>query len=195
MPEQTSMVGANIRKIRIAKGLPVEEIARLSGLSIGTINGIEDQQISPPLGHIVSLSKALMVSICDIFGDRADSSFCITRNDSREAVSRFSSIGNPGGYSYASLGHQKQNRQMEPFLVTLSPVEGSQPEPNQHAGEEIIFVLTGQVNVTLAGHTDTLSPGDSIYFDSNLPHIVVCNGREPASIVAVIYAEKELHIF
>jgi quercetin dioxygenase-like cupin family protein len=84
---------------------------------------------------------------------------------------------------------------MEPFLVTLNPTEEHRVEPNQHVGEEVIFVLDGQVDVKLADHADVLNPGDSIYYDSNLPHVVSCHGDQPATILAVIYARKEIMVF
>ena len=195
MSEQNNTIGERARGLRLKKGMSTEDLSRLSGIPTATLLGIEDETISPPLGNIVSLAKALEVAVGDILGGSADSSFCIVRNDNRETVSRFSSTGKSGGYSYQPLGLQKQNRHMEPFHVTLTPTEASLAQPNQHAGEEIIFVLTGQVEVTLSEHNDILNPGDSIYFDSNLPHIVACHGEEPASIFAVIYAEKEMMIF
>ena len=79
-------------------------------------------------------------------------------------------------------------------MVTLNPGEVPS-EPNQHVGEEILFVLEGQVHVSLAGHTDILQPGDTIYYDSNLPHIVSCHGEQPARLFAVIYARKDMMIF
>ena len=83
---------------------------------------------------------------------------------------------------------------MEPFLVTLTPAESPQVEPNQHIGEEIIFVLEGKVEVSLLDKTEILNPGDSIYYDSTMPHIVSCHGKEPATILAVIYAKEEIII-
>lgn len=195
MPDQNIKIGERLKSLRLDKKLSIEDVAQKSGISASTIASIEGKTVSPPLGQIISLANALQVTLGELFEDSADSPFCIVRGDSRKTVSRFSSAdGKSGGYSYESLGHQKQNRHMEPFLVTLTPGEASQVEPNQHVGEEIIFVLEGQVEVKLSGHTDVLNPGDSIYYDSNLPHIVSCHGKEPATILAVIYAEKEMMI-
>lgn len=83
---------------------------------------------------------------------------------------------------------------MEPFLVTLNPVSGEDAESNQHIGEEFIFVLEGQVKISLLDHEDILHPGDSIYYDSNVPHIISCHGNQPATILAVIYAKEEMII-
>jgi transcriptional regulator with XRE-family HTH domain len=195
MPSKNSSIGERIRAFRAEKGLSLGEVARQSGLSESLVAGIEARKISPPLGAIINLAKTLQVSVGELFGDSADSPFCIVRSDDRKTVSRFNSpAGKSGGYSYESLGHQKQNRQMEPFLVTLNPSKDREIEPNRHDGEEILFVLDGQVDVRLADHEDILNRGDSIYFDSNLPHVVSCHGSEPATILAVIYARKEMLI-
>ena len=196
MPDKNVKIGEITKSLRLKKNMSIEDVSRASGLSESIISGIEDHSVSPPLGNIISLAKVFQVTVGEFFGDSADSPFCIVRSDDRKSVSRFSSTGGiSGGYGYESLGHQKQNRQMEPFLVTLSPGKSAQVEPNQHVGEEFIFVLEGQVNVSLADHTDILNPGDSIYYDSNLPHVLSCQGDAPATIVAVIYAKKEMLIF
>lgn len=195
MSDHNMRIGEKVRSLRVEQGLSIADVAEQSGVSAETITGIEDHTVSPPLGDIVSLAKAFRVTVGEFFGDSADSPFCIVRSDDRKTVSRFSSFqGKSGGYSYQSLGHQKQNRQMEPFLVTLTPTRTHQTAPNQHVGEEIIFVLEGQVDVRLADHTDTLNPGDSIYYDSTLPHVISCHGDTPATILAVIYARKEMFI-
>jgi transcriptional regulator with XRE-family HTH domain len=195
MPEQNLKVGAKIKTLRLEKQLSIAEVANLSGISASTLAGIEGQSISPPLGHMITLANVFRVTLGELFGDSADAPFCIVRSDNRKTVSRFSSAtGKSGGYSYESLGHQKQNRHMEPFLITLAPDEAHQVEPNKHFGEEILFVLSGQIEVTLAEHTDILNPGDSIYYDSNLPHVVACHGPEPATILAVIYADRDMLI-
>ncbi|MDH3454160.1 MAG: cupin domain-containing protein [Desulfuromonadales bacterium] len=195
MPEQNIRIGERVKSLRLDKKMSIEDVAQKSGISAAGVAAIEDQTVAPPLGHIISLANALQVTVGELFEDSADAPFCIVRSDARKTVSRFSSAGGKsGGYSYESLGHQKQNRHMEPFLVTLTPGEASQAEPNQHLGEEIIYVLEGQVEVRLSGHTDVLNPGDSIYYDSNLPHIISCHGKQPATILAVIYAEQEMMI-
>ena len=195
MPDPNIKVGEKISRLRIEKNLSIEDVAKKSGIPESTISGIEEHTILPPLGDIVSLAKVFEVTVGELFDDSADSPFCIVRSDDRKTVHRFSSTpGKSGGYSYESLGHQMQNRQMEPFLVTLTPSEVAPLETNKHVGEEFLFVLGGQVEVRLADHTDILNPGDSIYYDSTLPHVVTCHGDKPATILAVIYAKKEMFI-
>lgn len=195
MADAKKSVGERIKALRLEKGMTVAEVATASGLAESDLESIENLTVSPPLGYIVSLAKAFRVSLGDLFGDSADAPYCIVRSDDRKTVSRFKSAeGRSGGYHYESLGHQKQNRQMEPFLVTLVPQQDLRLEANQHDGEEILFVLEGQVEVRLGEHADVLGPGDSIYYDSTLPHVVSCRGDSPARILAVIYAKKDMII-
>lgn len=196
MSGENVTIGEKIHSLRIAGGYTLAELASKAGMNEKNLADIENQRVAPPLGDIVSLANVFQVAVGEIFGDQADSPFCLVRSKNRPRVPRFSAASNKtGGYTYESLGYQKQNRQMEPFLVTLAPTEARQAEPNQHAGEEILFVLEGQIKVELAEHTDILNPGDSIYYDSTLPHIVSCQGDSPARILAVIYAKKEMIIF
>jgi transcriptional regulator with XRE-family HTH domain len=195
MPDKNIKIGERIRGLRIAKGLSIADVSKQSGIAESTIYSIEGHMVSPPLGNLVSLAKVFGISVGDFFGDSGDSPYCIVRSDSRKTVSRFNSTdGTSGGYSYESLGQQKKNRHMEPFLVTLTPTESPQVEPNQHIGEEILFVLEGKVDVRLLDQIETLNPGDSIYYDSTMPHVVSCHGKEPATILAVIYAKDEMII-
>ena len=195
MADQKTTIGERVAGFRQQRGLTVEEVAAKSGIPAATVTAIEGSQVSPPLGQIIGLAEALEVTLGDLFGDSADAPFCIVRSGDRKTVSRFGSAeGRSGGYSYEHLGYKKQNRHMEPFLVTLNPTDGQPAEANQHLGEEILFVLEGEVEVRLGEHKDVLGVGDSIYYDSNLPHVVSCHGDAPATILAVIYARKEMLI-
>lgn len=195
MSDKDIKIGEKIRGLRIAKELSIADVAQLTGIPESTLYSIEGHLVSPPLGNLISLAKVFEITVGDFFGSGGDSSYCIVRSSDRKTVSRFNSTdGTAGGYSYESLGQHKKNRHMEPFLVTLSPVQSSQIEPNQHIGEEILFVLEGKVKVKLIEHEEILNPGDSIYYDSTMPHIVSCYGEEPATILAVIYAKEEMII-
>ena len=195
MSANDTKIGEKIKHLRITKGLSIKDVAQKTGITEINLNRMEKQELSPPLGNLVSLAKVFEIPVGDFFGDSGDSPFSIVRSDNRTKVSRFNSTANkPCGYSYEGLGQQKRNRQMEPFFVTLNPEEAHKVEPNQHIGEEFLFVLEGQVQVSLLDYTDILNKGDSIYYDSNIPHIVSCHGEEPATILAVIYAKEEMII-
>jgi transcriptional regulator with XRE-family HTH domain len=195
MSDMHKKIGDILRTLRTGKAMSLEEVAERAGISADQLQKMEAQQTSPPLELIFRFAEIFGVPVSTVMGDSADSSFCLVRRNAGTAVSRFAPAGGTApGYSYEGLGQQKKDRQMEPFLITLVPHEVHRAAPSEHAGEEFIFVVNGRVKVTLLDHTDLLGPGDSIYFDSYLPHTVVCDGDEPATILAVIHEKYEMII-
>ena len=111
-----------------------------------------------------------------------------TRADSEEF---YASKSYSGEYALLTLNADKSPLR---FLqkAHINQLSGKVKKVNY--GEEIVFVLEGQVEVRLSDHADILNQGDSIYYDSTLPHVVSCYGDGPATILAVIYAKKEMII-
>jgi quercetin dioxygenase-like cupin family protein len=81
---------------------------------------------------------------------------------------------------------------MEPFFVELlpEPDKAALPAFSSHAGEEFIVVYSGRVEILLGDETYALEAGDSIYYDSAVPHYVRCLGKMTAAIYAVLYVPQ-----
>jgi len=182
-------VGERIKSLRETKGLSLKELAESSGFSTALLSQMENHLISPSLGTMVKLAAAFGVKVGDLLGETHEEPFTIVRKDERKKVSRFASKdGVKYGYSYESLGFEKKDRRMEPFIVTLEPATVKTLKTSVHDGEEFIFVLEGEMEVILGDHTDILYPGDSIYYDSTIPHRVQCHQDKETRILAVLYA-------
>lgn len=182
------LVGERIKRMREKAGVSLQELAERAGYSAALLNQIENHLVSPPLGALGKIAHALGVKIGDLWGERARDPYAIVRKGDRRQVSRFASKeGVAYGYAYQSLGFGKKDRHIEPFLIRLEPPTVKDPKPSVHDGEEFLFVLTGRMEVHLDGHTDVLEPGDSILYDSSVPHRVACHGGEPAEVLAVIW--------
>lgn len=182
-------IGEKIKRFREDHALTLKDMAKRTGLSTAVLSQIENHLISPPLGTLIRITQALELRPGHFFDQHPDKPFTIVRKEERRPVSRFASKrGIQYGYSYESLGHDMKDRHMEPFLVTLEPATLASPKPAAHDGEEFLFVLEGEMEVTLGDHSDVLQPGDAIYYDSKIPHLVQCKGGEKALILAVIYS-------
>lgn len=181
-------VGEKIKQFRETKGLSLQDLADRTGFSPAFISQIENHLISPPLGALIKIAHGLELEIGKFFDQSGTAPFTIVRKHERKPTSRVASKeGVRYGYSYESLAPDKINRKMEPFLVTLEP-GAKKGLPYSHEGEEFLFVLEGRVEIQLGNYTDILEPGDSIYYDSTVPHRVSSADDTPARIVAVIYA-------
>jgi len=192
-PVPEMRVGEKIKRLREDRAMSLEEMSKKTGLSSSVLSQLENHLISPPLGTLIKIACAFEVPVGYFFRDQPEQDpFCLVREHERQKVSRFASKdGVNYGYSYEALGYGKKDRHMEPFVVTLTPATLGPADLSSHAGEEFIYVLEGEVEVTLGDHTDRLRPHDSIYYDATLPHRVSCAQGRPAKIVAVIWAPEK----
>jgi transcriptional regulator with XRE-family HTH domain len=183
-------VGERVKEVREKRGLSLKDVSQRTDIDVAMLSQIEGGVVAPPLGTIIRLAKALDMKMGYFISGEEDRPYTIVRRDDRKVVSRYDSKkAKYYGYEYESLAPHKKDRHMEPFLVTLEPAE-TEEERSTHDGQEFIFVLQGQVEVRLGEETHILDPGDAIYYDSTVPHLVKSHGKKTTKILAVLYAEK-----
>ncbi len=183
-------VGERVKQVREKKGLSLEDISQRTDIEADYLKEIEQGAVSPPLGVLIKLAKALEMKMGYFISGEEDRPFTIVRASERKIISRYDSQkGKRYGYQYESLAPHKKDRHMEPFLVTLVPSE-TEEERSSHDGQEFIYVLEGAMEVRLGDEVYLLNPGDSIYYDSTVPHLVKCHGTERTKILAVLYTER-----
>jgi transcriptional regulator with XRE-family HTH domain len=184
-------VGAKVKAFRQNKALSLQDVAQRTGFSESLISQIEAGEVLPPLGDLVKLARALEMKMGYFLAQGESKPYAVVRKTNRKPVSRYGSQKTIRyGYSYESLAPEKRERNMEPFLVTLEPTSADEPQ-STHDGEEFIFVLDGEIEVLLGENREVLSPEDSIYYDSSLPHRVRSHGERSARILAVLYAQEK----
>ncbi|RLB37323.1 MAG: hypothetical protein DRH20_07985 [Deltaproteobacteria bacterium] len=183
-------VGERVRKARQARGLSLEDIEKRTGIDLGTLQQIEEGSFAPPLGTVIKLAKALEMKMGYFISGDEVRSYTIVRGTERRVISRYDSTKSDHyGYQYEALAPHKKDRHMEPFLVTLEP-SATEEERSAHDGQEFIYVLEGEMEVRLEEEVHVLQPGDAIYYDSTVPHLVKCHGDRVTRILAVLYAER-----
>jgi transcriptional regulator with XRE-family HTH domain len=184
-------IGQRVRSVREEKDLTLKDVAQRTGLESGYLEQIESGLVSPPLGALIRLAKALDMRLGRFISTGEVKPFTVVRKDERRVISRYTSAQEDQyGYTYESLAPDKKDRHMEPFMVTLVPSK-ARTDVSTHAGQEFIYVLEGAMEVTLEDHTEVLYPGDSIYYDSTVPHLVRCHGDKETVILAVLYTEEK----
>ncbi len=98
-------------------------------------------------------------------------------------------LGRPdGGYFYESLAYKKSRKSMEPFLVEFERKGREEVSFYSHEGEEFIFVLEGNLEFQTKDEVHQLKAGDSLYFESDVPHGYRALGRRNAKAIAVIFS-------
>jgi len=183
----SSNVGRKIKQLREFQNISIEELAERAGLSSKLVKQIEEEQAYPSLGPLIKIARALGVRLGTFLDDEITSNCVVVKKEDKRKVMRFpSKETRVGDLNFESLGFNKKDRYMEPFLITIDPGDENEPIISTHEGEEFLYILEGEVVVTCGNETHVLKPGDSIYYDSVLPHNVRSNGK-PAKFLAVVY--------
>lgn len=178
----------NIKKFRINRKMSLERLAKLTGLTKGYVSKIENSDKAPPFSTLIKIADALNTDISLLIAEDSeapeDMSLCIVRkNERKEVVSR----GTLYGYHYEALAHKKIGKNMEPYIILPAFHEKG---VFSHEGEEFMYVLEGTHEFIYDGKKYILNAGDSIYFDSVIPHSGRSIGKKKAKILAVMYSYK-----
>jgi len=99
-----------------------------------------------------------------------------------------STVGLIERLEFFSLASDKSDRHMEPFLIDVHPPTSEDCKLSSHEGEEFIYVLAGQIDVVYGKERYTFQAGDSIYYDSIVPHNGHAGAHLDARTLAVVYA-------
>jgi transcriptional regulator with XRE-family HTH domain len=182
-----STIGNRIQSYRQRQKLSIEDLADRTTLSAEFIKAVEDDDMYPSLRPLVKLARALGVRLGTFLDDQVSSDPLVVRLAEREEELTMHPDGKEPGVVFHSLGRGKTDRHMEPFFIELLPKSCQDDTLSSHEGEEFIVVHSGQMRLLYGQEETILSPGDSVYFNSVVPHNVACHGGEKAEIYAVLY--------
>lgn len=184
-------IGTKLTTLRESLGLSTTELAERCDCDASVIEGLEGGEIAPSLAPLIKVTRALGVRLGTLLDDEAHIGPVVTRRDAADAASRVRSLetaSDAGVLDFFSLASGKTARHMEPFLIDVNPASDETHSLSSHEGEEFIYVLGGVIEIAYGKDVHVLELGDSIYYDSIVPHQVRAAGDRMARILAVVYA-------
>lgn len=180
-------VGERIRAFREKQNLSLADLAGRTGLDESFLDSVETKDLYPSLGPLLKIARSLGVRLGTFLDDHVSRDPLVIRLGERtEEFSMHQAGDTPASHNYYSLGKGKTDRHMEPFFIEMTPDPESDDKLSSHEGEEFIIVTEGQVKLVYGKETTLLNPGDSIYYNSVVPHNLSASGGK-ASIYAVLY--------
>lgn len=177
--------------MREGQNMSIEELAEASNSSVKLIESLENGDLIPSLTPLFKIARALGVRLGTFLDDAPQNGPVLTRSGRSDSIVRFS--GKLDGtkdskLDFYALAAEKQDRHMEPFLIDVYPIESNEHKLSSHEGEEFIYVMDGEIEVLYGQEKYMLKKGDSIYYDSIVPHDLHAFGKDVAKILAVIYS-------
>lgn len=167
--EQIRLIAMRIRDLRDIAGLSQEEVAQRAGIELSEYAAYETGSRDFSFSHLFNIAEVLGVDISDLLTGESPKlhGYILTRRGQGLSFNRRRQ------YEYHHLAYNFRDKLAEPFIVTVRQDElGVEKQAHSHEGQEFDYVLEGTLKIVLGGNELYLQPGDSIYYDSSLPHVM-----------------------
>lgn len=187
-------IGEKISALRKGMGLEIAGLAERSGVSEIVISQIESNTISPTVAALLRISKVFDREVGYFFEEEEIEELRIevVRKDERKKVQRKRASGKYAlSYSYQSLSHRKSHKHMLPLRVEFDIDIDEDIELLTHEGEEFLYLLKGELELRTNTEVIHLFSGDSVYFDSTIPHGFIGRGNTKPSALVIIYTPEK----
>ena len=180
------IVGGNLRRLRTKRGLSLERLSQLSGVSRAMLGQIELGQSAPTINILWKIARALEVTFSALISSRTQSGALVLRADQAKILT-----SKDRSFSSRALFPFDEPRRVEFYELRLSV--GGVEDADAHAPgtSENLVVTAGTVEIDVAGETHRLNTGDSITFEADAPHAYRNAGKGDAVMYLVMnYAEE-----
>ena len=178
-------MAGRIRALREIEGLEPQQMAAKTGVSVEEYILCESGQSDLNFAFIYRCALALNVNVTEIIEGYSPKlkSYTVTRAGAGQEIAK------AHGMVYYNMAYAFQNRIAEPLFVRSAYSEEAQHkdiELTTHAGQELDIVIEGKLMVQVGEHTEVLSAGDTIYYDSDTPHGMIAVGGQDCVFYAIV---------
>src|SRR5689334_248235 len=182
----TPVVGANLRRLRVKRGLSLERLARASGVSRAMLGQIELGQSTPTINVLWKIARALSVPFSALISNRAAGRTTVMPASRAKVLT-----SHDGAFSSRALFPFDEPRTVEFYELRLAPLSVEQADPHPPGTVENLVVSSGTLEMTVAAERHLLATGDSILFEADVPHQYRNPGdTECVMYLVMTYAEK-----
>jgi transcriptional regulator with XRE-family HTH domain len=178
-------IGERIRGLRLKKKIGLVELGKHTGLSPALLSKIERGRMFPTLPTLLRIALVFGVGLEYFFaGAREKPLVAVVRKSERVQLP-----DRPGGrdvaYRFESLDYPATERRFNCYYAEFLPSAADKLRPHAHAGVEFIYAMQGTLSVHMGSEEHVLEAGDSMYFDSTVPHAYRRSGGRSCSALVV----------
>ena len=178
-------IGERIKHLRLKKTMGLVELGRHTGLSASFLSQLETGRVVPTLRNLARIAMVFSKDLSYFFEPEPQKLFKVHRAKDRVRLPQ-TGVDEPS-YFFESLGVFSPDRSLDPYFAEFLPQKaGRESKVHQHAGNEFLFLLSGDLDVRHGEETYHITEGDGIYFDAGTTHGYSCIGDKPATAVIVI---------
>jgi transcriptional regulator with XRE-family HTH domain len=163
-------IGDKLRALRLKKKIGLVELGRHTGLSAAMLSKVERGKLFPTLPTLLRIALVFSVGLEYFFSD--DQKRHVVAIVRRAQRKRFPERpdGRDISFYFESLDFAAVERKLNAYHAEFQPLQPGKARPHHHTGVEFLLVLRGKLELHIGTEDHILESGDSIYFDSSLPH-------------------------
>ncbi|HMD77982.1 MAG TPA: XRE family transcriptional regulator [Terracidiphilus sp.] len=178
-------LGEKLRALRLRKSMGLVELGKHTGLSAAMLSKLECGKLFPTLPTLLRIALVFGVGLEYFFTDeRKRHVVAIARKKERLRFPEKPGVG-AIAYHFESLDFKATERKLNSFYVEFEPASPEKARPHQHPGVELLYLISGKLDLTIGSETFTLESGDAVYFDSRVRHSYHRAGKSPCTAVVV----------
>ena len=183
-------IGSKLRHLRLRKSMGLVELGKHTGLSPALLSKLERDLMHPTLPTLLRIALVFSVGLEYFFNPAPKPVLAIVRRKERL---RFpdSADGCNVAYYFESLDFPVPNRQLNSYLAEFEPIDEGKGRLHEHPGIELLYVLSGRLELRIGADQNELSEGDSIYFDATVPHGYRKKGSKRTAALVVTLEPRE----
>jgi len=174
----TPIVGANLRRLRVKRGLSLERMAKASGVSRAMLGQIELGHSTPTINVVWKIARALDVSFATLITEHAATSTAIVLRDRAKLLT-----SHDGSFTSRALFPFDEPRNVEFYELHLAPNSVEEADAHPVGTTENLVVTSGELELSVGTVRHRLQVGDAIFFEADVPHAY----RNPVSTPLTMY--------
>jgi transcriptional regulator with XRE-family HTH domain len=178
-------IGEKLRGLRLKKKMGLVELGRHTGLSAALLSKVERGKLYPTLPTLLRMALVFSVGLEYFFADDQKRHVVgIVRRGERKRFPERPD-GRDISFYFESLDFAAVERKLSAYHAEFQPLQPGKARTHHHSGVEFLSVLRGKLELNIGTTAYVLDAGDSIYFDSSLPHSYRRVSQKPCSAIVV----------
>ena len=178
-------IGAKIRSLRLKKKMGLVELGRHTGLSPALLSKIERGRLFPTLPTLLRIALVFSVGLEFFFAGAREKPLVVLVRKAERVRLPDRPDARQVAYQFESLDYPAAERRFNSYYAEFFPVGADGLRTHAHPGVEFIYALAGTLSVHMDGDEYALKAGDSMYFDSSIPHAYRRSAGRTCSAIVV----------
>ena len=175
-------IGEKLRRLRLRKSMGLVELGKHTGLSPALLSKLERNVMHPTLPTLLRIAMVFSVGLEHFLNPEPKPALAVVRKKDRIRFPESAEARHPS-FWFESLDFPVPNRAIHSYLAEFETTES--PRAHEHAGVELVYVISGRLELAVGEERHELGEGDAIYFEAGVPHSYRRIGAKRSSALVV----------